>query len=231
MKRSLVLALCVCLLASARAEEPLPLTHQGYAFDEPGILIRQRLFGLAHGVSMLAAACLDLPEQSLAIQNTYAAWHAKQAETIAILVRDLSAHHFGKRAAEANWQDLMRALRLKDSIVPSLGSVPLKEACATLAEALTRPRYDFAALLAEADALPASPVPLAPPVPPAAAPTPEPAPPVAQPLAAPAIDVTAAPAAEPVVAPMDTPVVAPAAVLPAPTFDPPAATVTEARPQ
>ncbi len=222
MKRPFVLALCVCLLASARAEEPLPLTHQGYAFDEPGILIRQRLFGLAHGVSMLAAACLDLPEQSLAIQNTYAAWHAKQAETIAVLVRDLSAHHFGKRAAEANWQDLMRALKLKDSIVPSLGSVPLKEACATLAEALTRPRYDFVALLAEADTLPAPP---APSTPQAALPAPEPAlaPAASMPAAESAIDVTAAPAAESAAVPV--------AVPPAPTFDPPAATVTETSPQ
>jgi hypothetical protein len=76
VKRLLAGILLATLLASARAEdapqavtpaETLPALEvlpkrQGYAFEEPGILIRQRLFGLAHGLSMLAAACLDLPE-------------------------------------------------------------------------------------------------------------------------------------------------------------------------
>jgi len=56
--------------------------REGYAFGKPEILVRQRLFGLAHGVSLLAAACLDLPEQSASIQNAYAAWHAQHAQAI-----------------------------------------------------------------------------------------------------------------------------------------------------
>jgi hypothetical protein len=101
---------------------------------------------------MLAAACLDLPEHSTPIQNAYATWHAGQARTIETLVLDLARHYFGPRAAEAQWQDLARALNLNDSIQPSLGEVSLQDACASLPEAIARPRYQFDKLLAEADA-------------------------------------------------------------------------------
>ena len=179
----LVLAL---LLNPAQAEDALPAgtapaggaaqllpLHRGYAFDQPEILIRQRLFGLAHGLSMLAAACLDLPEHSAPIQDAYAAWHARQAGAIRALVLDLAAYYFGARADEAGWPDLARALNLKDSIQPSLGAVSLPDACASLPAAIQHPRYQLAGLLAEAAAPAAGnaatvAVPLAP--------TPEPAP-------------------------------------------------------
>ena len=121
----------------------------GYAFEQPDILIRQRLFGLAHGLSLLAASCLDLPEHSAPIQDAYAAWHARQARTIETLALDLARYYFGPRAAEAGWQDLARALNLKDSIQPSLGAVTLQDACTSLPEAITRPRYELDRLLAE----------------------------------------------------------------------------------
>jgi hypothetical protein len=133
------------------ALEVLP-NRLGYDFDHPEILIRQRLFGLAHGLSMLAAACLDLPEHSKPIQDAYAAWHARQATTIETLVLDLARHYFGPRAAEAGWQDLARALNLNDSIHPALGQVSLQDACASLPAAIAKPRYEFDKLLAEADA-------------------------------------------------------------------------------
>jgi hypothetical protein len=138
--------------AQARPALEVPGNRLGYDFDHPEVLIRQRLFGLAHGLSMLAAACLDLPEHSTPIQNAYAAWHAEQAKAIETLVLDLARHYFGPRAAEARWQDLARALNLNDSIHPALGQVSLQDACASLPEAIARPRYQFDKLLAEADA-------------------------------------------------------------------------------
>lgn len=166
MKPVLVGVLLAALLTTARADdapqtEPaaqakpaleVPPRLMGYDFDHPEVLIRQRLFGLAHGLSMLAAACLDLPEHSTPIQNAYAAWHAEQARAIETLVLDLARHYFGPRAAEARWQDLARALNLNGSIHPSLGAVSLQDACASLPEAIARPRYQFDKLLAEADA-------------------------------------------------------------------------------
>lgn len=167
MRRVLAGVLLAALLASAQAEETpriavssmapaadspalkAPPERLGYAFERPEILIRQRLFGLAHGLSLLAASCLDLPEHSATVQYAYAVWHARQAQTIEILALDLAAYYFGPRAAQAQWPDLARALNLKDSIQPSLGSVSLQDACASLPEAITQPRYELDRLLAE----------------------------------------------------------------------------------
>lgn len=122
--------------------------RQGYAFEQPEILVRQRLFGLAHGVSLLAAACLDLPGHSAPIQDAYARWHAKQAKAIETLVLDLARYYFGSRADRSGWRDLVRALNLNDSIQGSLGQVSLQEACASLPAAMARPRYQLDKLLA-----------------------------------------------------------------------------------
>ena len=119
----------------------------GYAFDQPEILVRQRLFGLAHGVSLLAAACVELPEQSAATQESFMAWHAQQAAAIEQVVQDLAQYYFGPQAALAQWQDLTRALKLKNHIKQTLGQFEFSVACASLTQAITGPRYDLAALL------------------------------------------------------------------------------------
>lgn len=167
MKRLLAGVLCAALLTSARADDALPAgtepeteavtppaleilpNRKGYAFDQPEILIRQRLFGLAHGLSLLAAACLDLPAYSTAIQDAYATWHAKQGKTIENLVHDLAQYYFGSRAAEAQWPDLSRALNLANTIEPALGEITLHAACASLPDAIGRPRYELGRILQE----------------------------------------------------------------------------------
>ena len=50
----------------------------GYAFSDPPILLRQRLIGLAHGLRLLGRTCLLDPEFSLAAEQAYAAWFARQ---------------------------------------------------------------------------------------------------------------------------------------------------------
>lgn len=187
MKRAAVWLLLASLVAPAAAQDAAAATetgamaaaalkplHKGYAFDQPEILVRQRLFGLAHGLSLLAAACLDVAEQSGATQEAYAAWHVKQAETITTVVSDLARYYFGDRAGDAVWTDISRALALKEDIREALGDVRLEEACATLPTAIVRPRYEFDKLLAEsraiaADTNPAVAVPPAPTSAPAAA--------------------------------------------------------------
>lgn len=154
------------MLGSAAAADPLPASgseevravlevlpgRHGYAFEQPQILVRQRLFGLAHGVSLLAAACLDLPEHSSLIQDAYANWHARQAKAIETVAQDLAKYYFGARATQAHWPDLVSALMLKDNIQPALAGIALTDACASLPAAIIRPRYDFATLLTTADA-------------------------------------------------------------------------------
>lgn len=163
MRQLLAGLLCFVLLTAARAGDAVPQAdpqnvpgrpevlpkRAGYAFDQPDILIRQRLFGLAHGVSLLAAACLDLPEYSLSIQDAYATWHKKQRKTIETIVIDLSRYYFGPRAEEAEWPDLSRALNLADNIQPALSEVTLHAACASLPVAIGRPRYALDRLLTD----------------------------------------------------------------------------------
>ncbi len=135
--------------SSVLAPEPLKALpgRTGYAFDQPAILLRQRLFGLAHGVSLLAAACVALPEQSAATQTSFLAWHDQQTIAIEQVVRELAMYYFGPQGGVAQWQDLIRALNLKDRIDPSLGQFELSVACASLNQAISGPRYDLAALL------------------------------------------------------------------------------------
>lgn len=175
MRRLLVGALCAAALGIAQAADAPPAAanaatpaetqarltvlagRSGYAHDQPEILLRQRLFGLAHGLSLLAAACLDLPAHSEPIQDAYAAWHAKQAKAIETIVHDLADYYFGPRAGEARWPDLSRALNLIDNIQPALNEVTLHAACASLPEAIARPRYALDKLLTgtvEAETLP-----------------------------------------------------------------------------
>jgi hypothetical protein len=90
-----------------------------------------------------------MPEHSGPVQDAYAIWHAKQRKTIEALVRDLSVYYFGPRANEAQWPDLVRALKLPDSIQPALRDVSLTEACATLPEAMVRPRYALDQILVQ----------------------------------------------------------------------------------
>jgi len=135
--------------SSVQVPAPLKVLpgRTGYAFDQPAILLRQRLFGLAHGVSLLAAACLAVPEQSAATQTSFLAWHSQQAVAIEQVVRELAAYYFGPQGGDAQWQDLTRALNLKDRIDPALGQFELSAACASLSQAIRGPRYDLAALL------------------------------------------------------------------------------------
>lgn len=147
--KALLLA-CLLLAApgvraqDAPADPPLAPVRLGYAFDRPDILLRQRIFGLAHGVHLLLSACHDKNENADAAQQAYATWHERQRETIGAVLTALAAHHFDAQAARAQWRDVARTLGLRETVYPSLGAVSLQEACATLPAALVQERYDFA---------------------------------------------------------------------------------------
>lgn len=156
MRRWLLSLLLVVSLAQAEettpAVESLAPVRLGYAFDDTDVLLRQRIFGLAHGVHLLLSACLDKDENAEAAQQAYDAWHARQEQALDGVRGSLAAHHFGAGAERAHWQDIARVLGLKETIYPSLGGISLHEACATLPQALTQPRYDFVTQLQFANA-------------------------------------------------------------------------------
>jgi hypothetical protein len=64
-------------------------------------------------------------------------------------VHDLARYYFGSRAGEAQWPDLSRALNLSDRIELALSEVTLHAACASLPEAIGRPRYELDRMLVE----------------------------------------------------------------------------------
>ncbi len=153
--RSVPVILGLCGLPAVAEELPVPpvpaiagLTpapHRlGYAFDRPQILLRQRLFGIAHGAAMLGAACLESTDHLAT--STYEDWRQGQAVTIDRIRNDLARWYFGTRAAEAGWSDVARAIGLREQLDPR-PAAELADACRTLPEALSNPRYDFATLI------------------------------------------------------------------------------------
>jgi hypothetical protein len=145
MMRRLLPALCAWLcIAGAAAQQPSQLEapeRNGYAFEYPLILAQQRLFGIAHGIDLLATACRALPpETAAAAEAAYALWRVREEAAIAAARRDLGEYYFGD--PEATWQAVSRKLVLKDAL--DVAPNDLQPACASLPEALQQPRYALA---------------------------------------------------------------------------------------
>jgi hypothetical protein len=141
--RRLLPALCAWLLvAHAHAQEPAAVPERGgYAFDYPRVLAQQRLFGIAHGIELLAGACrAELDGE--AIEAAYALWRVSQEAAISDATKDLGEYYFGDPAATS--QVVTQKLALKDTLDLAPGSDELRAACASLPAALQQQRYDLA---------------------------------------------------------------------------------------
>ena len=133
--------------AAAAAAPPLvSIERQGYAFEYPRVLAEQRLFGIAHGVSMLAESCRAVEPTAQASADAYARWYEQQQLQIEDLKNNLASFYYGSRAAEATWQHLVAALNLREKLSLAPDSEQLIAACASLPDALQQPRYDLTAL-------------------------------------------------------------------------------------
>ncbi|CAG4884859.1 exported protein of unknown function [Georgfuchsia toluolica] len=144
MKSLFVLFWTLLAALPLHAETPqLVQRQQGYAIDNPRVLVQQRLFGLAHGIALLAATCGREPAYRETLPPVYAEWQERQESTIAASQRDLARYYFRDRALEATRRDIAHALKLKDSLSLKPGSQDLHAACATFVEALGKPRYDL----------------------------------------------------------------------------------------
>lgn len=141
--------LCGALTAAHAGSAAPPLVsneRQGYAFEFPRVLAEQRLFGIAHGVSLLATACLDSPDEAGAVADAYTHWYEQQQDLIETLKTDLATFYFGPHAAEASRAHVAAALKLRDALRLAPGSEQLKAACASFPEAVRQPRYKLDAL-------------------------------------------------------------------------------------
>lgn len=115
--------------------------RRGYAFDYPRILAQQRVFGLAHGAALLAAACRAVPASAEAAGAAYASWRRRQGGAIAAAAADMSTYYYG--GGVADWQSLATQLGLREALGYAPDSPELAAACATLPQALEKPRYDL----------------------------------------------------------------------------------------
>lgn len=130
------------------ASDPLPPLKPdpqrlGYAFDRPAILAQQTLFGVAHGVTLLARACALVPGQAAPSRAAYQAWWDKNGPWAEQAERDLARYYFHDRSPEAARLALVKALQLKTELGFATDSPALAAACATLPQALEKPRYDL----------------------------------------------------------------------------------------
>lgn len=142
--RFLLAAVSVSALAAAHgacADGMPPPQRLGYAFDSPRVLAEQRLFGIAHGVRLLAEACRELPDAAPGIDGAVSAWRTEQQVAIDLAAAGLARYHFGGAAAAAGWPQIAAALGLKEKLEPAPASDELTAACASLPEALAQPRY------------------------------------------------------------------------------------------
>lgn len=151
MRRCAIAALLCGALNAIGAESatsaPPPLVsieRQGYAFEYPRVLAEQRLFGIAHGVALLAENCRDAAATAQATADAYARWYDEQRLQIEDLKSNLAAFYYGPRAHEASWQHIAAALNLRSKL--DLGAERQASACASLPEALRQPRYDLSSL-------------------------------------------------------------------------------------
>jgi len=117
--------------------------RQGYAFSHPRILAQQTLFGLAHGIALLARACAVEPDSAAVAQDAYQAWEARNQLRIAAAENELARYYFTPPHDQVRRLDLVQALQLKSDLGLATDGPELKAACATLPEALAKPRYDL----------------------------------------------------------------------------------------
>ena len=148
MKRIPVLLGTLLCLQSSHAQLPPPLSpqHKGYAFDQPRVLVQQRLFGLAHGVTLLAGICNQdgaVTKGREALLLAYAQWDEEQSTFIDGLERSLAGYYFGERALEAKWPDIAVAIGLGQNLGLQRGSMEMMAACDSLPQTLQKPRYNL----------------------------------------------------------------------------------------
>lgn len=134
------------------ARSVLP-NRQGYAFDRPDILLRQRLIGFAHGLRLLGKICLMEPAYSLAAERAYTQWYQRQGDTIDAMSLDLERWYFGSAIPQPEPQlrlrEVIRLIGLRSEL-HELNDVEREAACASFPQAIGSERYDLAKLLESA---------------------------------------------------------------------------------
>lgn len=132
MRRRWLMVALLAIAASAGSQETAPRAH--YLFGQPRLLTQQLIWGLAHGVKLLATAC-DTPP----VAKVYAEWLERQHGRIEAAKRDLAQHYFNRDTASD--EALTAVLHLKSTLDRRPDEIAA--ACATFAQAIASERYDL----------------------------------------------------------------------------------------
>lgn len=149
MKRLIVWICALALALPAQADEVVgeaapnspsgtaETVAAGYAFDQPEVLAAQLLWGLAHGVRLLALACAEHGKRPAA--EAWVDWQEREQPQILAAGRLLGRHYFATE--EAPPDAIAAALGLQAAL--ALPTETLGPACDSLRAALAQPRYDL----------------------------------------------------------------------------------------
>jgi hypothetical protein len=122
---------------TALAEPIKQATPPEYAFDIPEVLTAQLLWGVAHGVRLLARACAESGKHAAA--EAWVDWQEREQPQIMAARRVLGRHYFD--VEDLSPAVISGALGLKPAL--ELSPKVLGPACDSLAQALSQPRYDL----------------------------------------------------------------------------------------
>ena len=129
--------LATALVATSSVGQEMPAPAQGYLFGQPRLLTQQLIWGLAHGVKLLATTCADSANGPVA--TAYAEWFGRHGARIAAAERDLAQHYFGRDTASE--EDLAGAMHLAGMLHQRPDEMDM--ACASFARAIAGERYDL----------------------------------------------------------------------------------------
>jgi hypothetical protein len=126
------------VLVSPCPAEEAPARPDGYSFGKPRLLTQQLIFGLAHGMGLLAAACRE-EANGATIAEAHERWLNRYRPRIDEARREVSRHYFDGN--EASPEAIGDALHLKSQLGER--SAELAAACASFTDAIASSRYDL----------------------------------------------------------------------------------------
>jgi hypothetical protein len=134
---------CAVLLFCCAGLWLTPSRAQTYALDSQPTLVKQYLFGLHHGIALLAHSCLTHDADTATRNRTaLATWQAAQRTALED-IRSALSRHYAHSAQRMSDEEIIVRLRLPKVLPVTVDSPEFKAACATLGDALQQPRYDF----------------------------------------------------------------------------------------
>ena len=140
MQRLYSLALALLLVGCA-SSGAIQGRHHAYAFDQPEVLAMQRTFGVGNAVTILGAACVDVP----AAKASFETWQQSNGALLQKMTQKLAFYYRMPQDADALQLQKQVAARMYLKTTLDLDGAALTEACESLPQTLALPSMNLAA--------------------------------------------------------------------------------------